>query len=256
MGRGTLRGSPADANSFSPLDGARCLGETVGVATPTQDDLERLANRLALLASSDGEADNAGRAVAQMARRLGLSGGDLKEMFLAGQRGAGQRGPRAVPEPAADHGDVIELRRRVRDLETLLRSAQQDREALQAELTGFKLQSYRTQARRGPMLAMFAIAGALAIGVGGLIVAYAPDITGGPGPREPRAAALTGSGVVRGRNVMVYREPDRAAPPVATLNAGAQVVVRRLVWNSFSQWAEVEVPGASGYMLATDLDLR
>lgn len=223
------------------------------MATPTQDDLERLANRLALLASSDGEADNAGRAVAQMARRLGLSGGDLKEMFLAGQRGAR---PRPVPEPPSDSADTIELRRRVRDLEMLLRSAQQDRESLQAELTGFKLRSYQTQARRGPMLAMIGIAAALAIAVGGLVLAYAPDITRGPAQREPRAAALSGSGVVRGRNVMVYREPDRTASPVATLNAGAQVVVRRLVWNSFSQWAEVEVPGASGYVLANDLDLR
>ncbi len=221
------------------------------MATPTQDDLERLANRLALLASNDGEADNAGRAVAQMARRLGLSGGDLKEMFLSGTRG-----DRPRPAPV-DTADVSELRRRVRDLEMLLRSAQQDREALQAELTGYKLQSYRTQARRGPMLAMFAVAAALAIAVGGLVVAYAPDITAGPGPqREPRPAALTGSGVVRGRNVLVYREPDRAAPPVASLTAGAQVVVRRLVWNSFSQWAEVEVPGAAGYVLATDLELK
>jgi hypothetical protein len=52
----------------------------------TTEDIERLASRVAMLASEDGEADNAGRAVGQMARRLGLSGGDLKAMFLDGAR--------------------------------------------------------------------------------------------------------------------------------------------------------------------------
>ena len=50
------------------------MGEVSG------EDLERLANRMALLVSDDGEADNAGRAVGQLARRLGLSGGDLKAL--------------------------------------------------------------------------------------------------------------------------------------------------------------------------------
>jgi hypothetical protein len=54
------------------------LGEVSG------EDVERLAARVAMLVSDDGEADNAGRAVGQLARRLGLSGGDLKAMLLAG----------------------------------------------------------------------------------------------------------------------------------------------------------------------------
>ena len=54
------------------------MGEVSG------EDIERLAARVAMLVSDDGEADNAGRAVGQLARRLGLSGGDLKAMLLAG----------------------------------------------------------------------------------------------------------------------------------------------------------------------------
>ena len=51
-----------------------------------EDDIDGLANRLALLASGDGEADNAGRALGAMARRLGLTGGELKALFLDGAR--------------------------------------------------------------------------------------------------------------------------------------------------------------------------
>lgn len=220
---------------------------------PTQDDLERLANRLALLASDDGEADNAGRAVGQLAKRLGLSGGDLKQMFLAG---AGT--PIRRPEPEADREEVAVLRRQVRDLETLLRVAHQEREAVQAELTGIKLSKYRARASRGPQLLIIAFSAVVVLTVGVMVALYGPTLSGPPPGTRGTGAAVSGptSGVVRGRSAIVYREPDRMAMPVITLSAGAQVVVRRMVWNSFSQWAEVEVPGATGYMIATDLELR
>ena len=41
------------------------------MAEVSQDDIERLAARVAMLVSDDGEAANAGRAVGQLARRLG-----------------------------------------------------------------------------------------------------------------------------------------------------------------------------------------
>ena len=46
-----------------------------------------------MLASEDGEADNAGRAVGAMARRIGLTGGDLKRIFLAGTASVPRRQP-------------------------------------------------------------------------------------------------------------------------------------------------------------------
>ena len=59
-------------------------GRRGGLSEVGGEDIERLANRVAMLVSDDGEADNAGRAVGQLARRLGLSGGDLKAIVLAG----------------------------------------------------------------------------------------------------------------------------------------------------------------------------
>lgn len=65
------------------------MGEGARVAGFSEEEIERLANRLAMLVSDDGEADNAGRAVGSLARRLGLTGGQLKAIFMAGAESAG-----------------------------------------------------------------------------------------------------------------------------------------------------------------------
>lgn len=219
------------------------------VSNPTRDDLERLANRLALLASGDGEADNAGRAVGQMARRLGLSGGDLKQMFLAGASAP-------APKPT-ERGDTLTLRKEIRDLEAALRQALGERDAARAELTNLKIGQYNTKAVQRGRLALFAAS----VPIGVLIVVgvamFGPDLSISRGQPESRPAITAGSsGTVRGKATLLYREPDRVSKVLGTLAPGSQVSVRRLVWNLMSQWAEVESSAGTGYVAVTDIELR
>ena len=37
--------------------------------------------------------------------------------------------------------------------------------------------------------------------------------------------------------------------------AGTRLVVRRVLWNMMTQWAEVEMGGLSGYVRTTDLEI-
>jgi hypothetical protein len=96
------------------------------------EEMERLASRLALLVSDSGEADNAGRAVGILARKLGLSGGDLKQIFLAGLRvDAGASG---VQGDASDLArEAMALRRSIAAAEAAARDAGRERDALRAE---------------------------------------------------------------------------------------------------------------------------
>lgn len=220
------------------------------MSTPSRDDLERLANRLALLASGDGEADNAGRAVGQMARRLGLSGGDLKQIFLAG---AGQ-----APAKPAERGDTLTLRREIQELEQALRQAQAERDAARGELTSRKIGDYRVRAARRSRIAL--IAALLPIGVmAALAVAmFGPDLSVSRGPPDSAPATLgaPASAIVRSRAALLYREPDRVSPVITTLAAGSSLAVQKLVWNMMSQWALVETGSATGYVPVTDIELR
>lgn len=222
------------------------------VTNPSRDDLERLANRLALLASGDGEADNAGRAVGQLARRLGLSGGDLKQIFLAG---AG-----APVQKPAERADMLTLRREIQELETALRQAIADRDAARAELTNIRIGEYRLKAsRRGWVALLVAVVpvGALAM-IG--VAMFGPDLSlsrAAPPPETHRAAlGAPNSAVVHSRATLVYHDPDRVSPVVGTLAVGTPLVVHRLLWNMMSQWAQVEAGTLSGYVAVTDIDLR
>lgn len=199
-----------------------------------------------MLASADGEADNAGRAVSQMARRLGLSGGDLKQMFLAG---AGQ--------PIAERPDVAALRQEIRTLENALRQAVFDRDNARAELTNMKIGVYRVRAqRRGWVsLALVLVPVAVLAIIG--VAMYGPDLSA-PRVPEPHAGSVNGTGnaIVRSRATLLYKEPDRMSPVVTTLSAGSPLVVHKLVWNMMNQWAEVENGAVTGYVSVTDVELR
>ena len=109
------------------------------VSEVSDEDLERLASRMAMLVSEAGEADNAGRAVAALARRIGLSGGQLKAFFLAGATNSLRVPVRDRSQlSAAAQVDRLErelsaLRHGLKLTEVQARNAQRERDALRTE---------------------------------------------------------------------------------------------------------------------------
>ncbi len=250
------------------------------MAEVSEEDIERLASRLAMMVSEEGEAANAGRAVAQLARRLGLTGGELKEMFLQGAAGGAFRPP---PPPQDDvdrlEREIATLRKSLRVIEASHRDLAYERDSLMAELDGLRNRAEAAQSSsqvRAVLVGvlLLALAGAGTVGVLvslGEAPAPQPMAAGTP----PRAQAVPGPApagaphpaapdygpvsrrvaVVRNGRAVAYRQPDRTTVPVATLQSGMPVVVRRVFYNQQLQWAEVEVGSTLGYVLTTDIDL-
>lgn len=222
----------------------------------SEADLERLAARVAMLASDEGEADNAGRAVGMLARRIGLSGGDLKRIFLAGAATEGGPGRSAAELVGGLEHEVATLRQSVRLLDADARRAATERELLYAEIGALQTRLYRARTvARG-----WGVAGGIAVAA--LLVTSGLLLHGGsPVPRraDPAlAAAPPGSrgAVIRPAGAVLFREPDRGAGPLAIVPGGTRVHVRRLVWKALIQWVEIDVPGGgSGYVLTTEVDL-
>jgi hypothetical protein len=229
------------------------------VSELTTDDIERLASRLAMLASDDGEADNAGRAVGNLARRLGLSGGDLKAMFMAGARGTVTMAPPSDQLQLAR--ELATLRRQVKLLEGSARRAQEERDILAAENNAMRVAQYRRRSTR--RVAGFALVAGLFVvsTVVGVMAFYGPDLGTGPRVRADihtgavPGAAINSSGIVRAAKASLYRDPDRGGPLVAMLPAGTRVAVRRVLWNMMTQWAEVDASGQLGYISTTEIEL-
>lgn len=197
----------------------------------TDEEAERLASRVALLASDSGEAEAAGRAVGQMAVRLGLTGGDLKAIVM--------RGVSEAPSNPA--------------LEEAYKSMRRERDKLLVEGVGLRqaLTKARATAQAGRLLAILGVVAALA---GGAYV----WLGNAPAPATPAmVASLSGGvvGVVSAGSALVYARTDRSAALLADLHQGDRVVVRRMVWNQLVQWAEIQVGGQVGYVPAADLRL-
>jgi hypothetical protein len=197
----------------------------------TEDEAERLASRVALLASDSGEAEAAGRAVGQLAVRIGLTGGDLRAIVM---RGAAEgRGNQALE-------DAYKALRRERD--KLLLEGANLRQALSKA---------RASAQMGRLLGILGVVLAVA---GGAYVWLGPAAE----PSSPAVTqALTGGviGRVHVDSALVYARADRSAELLSSLHQGDRVLVRRMVWNQLVQWAEIEVGGQIGYVPAADLDL-
>ena len=197
----------------------------------TEEEAERLASRVALLASDSGEAEAAGRAVGQLATRLGLTGGDLKAIVM--------RGVADAPANPA--------------LEEAYKAMRRERDKLLVEGVGLRqaLTKARATAQMGRLLGVL---GVVAVIAGG---AYA-WLGSAPTPNTPAmVASLSGGvvGVVSAGSALVYARADRSAELLADLHQGDRVVVRRMVWNQLVQWAEIQVGGQVGYVPAADLRL-
>lgn len=229
------------------------MGEVSG------EDLERLANRMALLVSDDGEADNAGRAVGQLAKRLGLSGGDLKALVLAGA-GTGFR-PGSSPATLKLEQEIDALRRELREAREAERSAREDREALVAENGAMRVAMYRRRAgarMRNLILGLGAI-GVLVVAAGVVLLSPDPMPAGlrAPPPMARGDAAVPAARVamVRGAGAVLYREPDRGSQIIGRLGAGTRLLVQRTEWRSMMQWVQVEVEGRVGFVATTEVEI-
>lgn len=213
-------------------------------------DLERLAARLAMLASDDGEADNAGRAVGAMARRLGLTGGDLKRIFLAGA---------ASTLGAAEHGrledEVSTLRRSLAQLDADAQHVAWERAELRVENGQLQVRLARLRARTRAW-GLAGIGGALVVALVGVTVWIGQSRPTAAPRMIQQAAGFRRAAIVRPGGAMLFRAPERAGTPLASLPGGQLVQIRRLVWKDLFQWAEVEAPGGGiGYVLTTEIDL-
>lgn len=232
------------------------------MAEVSEEDLERLASRMAMLVSEAGEADNAGRAVASLARRIGMSGGQLKAFFLAGAAESlhpTQRTRR--PNDAIDQVDRLErelsaVRHGLKLTEVQARNAMRERDALRVENNALleALDRTRSTGLVGKYLGVAAIAAML---LGSAVLYAAPSLHKAEPVRVERHVASPSlrAGVIRYHGANVLRAPEQGAMLVVLLPAGTQVGVRQVVWRALMQWAEIEVDGMSGYVLTTDIDL-
>jgi hypothetical protein len=232
------------------------------VAEVSDEDLERLASRMAMLVSEAGEADNAGRAVAALARRLGLTGGQIKAFFLAGAtEGVRTIRPRANADSAAQidrlERELSALRHGLKLTEVQVRNAQRERDALRAENS--TLIDSLDRARSAEQVRKYVGAAAVAAAILGGVVLYVgptlhPMNPGGVADR-PAGSPFLRPGIVRANGAAVLRAPEPGAVLLTQLPPGTRVQVRQMLWRALIQWAEIEVGGVPGYVLSNEIDL-
>lgn len=222
------------------------------------EDVERLSNMLAMLVSDSGEADNAGRAVGSMARRLGLTGGQLKAIFLAGVQAAtdAPRHAEQTARVAALNAEVSELREALRKAEVAARSLQRERDALRTEAETLHEEIDQRRTARLARLAMGAVA-VLAVLTAIWFVADGPRLRLFAQQPVQNAAGspFYHTAIVRDRAGALHSQPDLASPIVTTVPIGTRLTVHRTLWHDLQQWVEVEQNGQTGYVLSTDVDL-
>ncbi len=233
------------------------------MAEVSDEDLERLASRMAMLVSEGGEADNAGRAVSALARRIGLSGGQLKAFFLAGASENARLTPRdRTASDAASQVDRLErelsaLRHGLKLTEVQARNAQRERDALRAE--NKVLLDALDQSRSVGQVRKYMGAAGIAAVILSAVVLYAGPTLHLSGDlataNRPAGSPFQRAAVIRPGGAVVLRAPESGAMLITQLPAGTRVQVRQLVWRALMQWVEIEVGGTNGYVVSTEIDL-
>ena len=226
------------------------------------EDLERLANRVAQLAGYDQDADNAGRAIGAMARRMGISGQQLREWLLAGaNRYQQQDGEPEIRSP--DQSDIARLERTLansqhslRVVEAQLRHSISERDALKEEtsLLIMSLDRARSSEHVRRYIGIAVVAAAI---LGAFVLTSGPALHPTPQPEQTRpfGSPFLGTGVIRGNSTAIYRLPQVTAPVVTQLTAGAHVQVRQTVERDGEHWVEIEVGGVAGYVQSTMIEI-
>ncbi|MDR3524812.1 MAG: hypothetical protein P4L66_12005 [Acetobacteraceae bacterium] len=228
------------------------------MAEISPEDLERLANRLAQLTGYDQDADNAGRAIGGLARRMGVSGDDLRNWLLAG---ALSRMPQDIRAHGAPDGLRMERalansEHSLRVAEAQLRQAHSERDALKEE-NNLLIESL-DRARSGEQVRRYVGMSVIAAAIlGGAVLAVGPALRPVPQieTQRPFGSPFLRSGVVRGAGGTVYKLPQTTSVVVTKLVSGSRVEVRQTVERDQQHWVEVEVGGVVGYMVSTDLDV-
>jgi hypothetical protein len=221
----------------------------------SNEDLERLASRMALLVAEGGEADAAGRAVGAMARKLGLSGGHLKAIFLAGAGRLGAVGRQAAEQSArAERAEDLAhgLRHSLDQIDFALAQAQRDASQLREE--NERLRDALDRARTGRQVQLILGVLVLLALTGGFAFAWFGAVWR-PHPVSSAEAGLAHGAFVRRAGVDLRAQPDFSAPVIGHLAGGTRVPVQGLSWHNFVQWAELRLGDRTGYCAATDLDL-
>ena len=216
-----------------------------------EEEIERLANRLAMLVSDDGEADNAGRAVGALARRLGLTGGQLKAIFMAGADSAVAQSVRM----RRLERETVRLRERLAEAEAAAETLQRERDALLRETE--ELQAELTAQLHGRrMRGLAAVAAVLMLGGAAALVAWGPKLRlGGEAVVPQQGTPVWRTATVHDRPAVLRAAPDTDAAALATLPPGTRLAVHRQLWHNLTQWVEVELDGQTGYVLSTEVDL-
>ena len=218
-----------------------------------------------MLVSEAGEADNAGRAVAALARRVGLSGGQLKAFFLAGASESMRRTERVRPSKlpdAAEHIGHLErelsaMRHGLKLSEVQARNAMRERDALKQENNALRdaIDRARSAEQVWKFLGGVVIAASILVA---LVVTFGPSLRNSlthPAPDPSLGTPFKRSGVIRAGGAVLMKAPDQQSTPVAQLAPGTRVKVRQMVWHALNQWAEVEAGDVSGYVVSTDIEL-
>ncbi len=228
----------------------------------SNEDLERLANRVALLVSEDGEADNAGRAVAALARRMGLSGGDLRAWLLSGALGQRYATTDAPKHGGASRdrleGDIAALQHGLRLTEAQLRNIQSERDALREE-NGLLIEAL-DRARSSEQVRNYLGLAVIAAAILGALVLYAgPSLHSVPSvevQQRPFGSPFLRSGIVRPGGAVVRRMAQTNSLQVTELPSGSRVQVRDIITRDLVQWAEIEVGGVVGFALSSEIEVR
>ena len=227
----------------------------------SDEDLERLANRVARLVSEDGEADNAGRAVAALARRIGITGGALQAWLLSGalrDRNTVQAktAPGDVPRERLEN-EIASLQHGLRLTEAQLRNAQSERDALREENN--LLIEALDRARSGEQVRNYVGLAVVAAAILGAVVLYAGpalhSVSSSDPQQRPFGSPFVHSGVIRPGGASVLRMAQTNSLQVTRLAAGTRVQVRQVVTRDLLQWAEIEVGGVVGFVLATEIEM-
>jgi len=216
----------------------------------SEEEIERLANRLAMLVSDDGEADNAGRAVGALARRLGLTGGQLKAIFMAGAESAAAQNVRV----RRLEREVTRLREALEEAEARAQTARREADSLFRETRDLHAELAAQTGRQRTRLGALAVLVLLALGGGGWL-AFGPKPHLGEQPLPANGAAAYRTAVVHDYAVKLRHDPADGAPALATLPPGTHLVVQRMLWHDLEQWVEVTYDGQTGYVLSTEVDL-
>ena len=232
-------------------------------------ELERLASRLALIVAGDAEAEAAARAAGQLARRLGLSGGQIKAIFLAGIRtiaftpglseGTERRPGTALVlttagREAEGEQEARELRQLLDQTDQELQTARRKAELLRDE--NLDLRQSLGLARDGARMVRLSLLVLVVTILGSAGVAwfgYGLRLEEARGPASPALVRMAHVGTA---GTVLFAEPDRGAEQIAKLPPGTPVPVRQLLWRDLTQWVETETDGQVGYAPATSIELR